>query len=62
MSPLYPIGKTLLNIDSYNETEKADPICCNHQWNFDGIMASNLESLENVISSSVESKILPYLL
>ena len=47
------LRQTLLNRDSQRNSEKADPIFDNHQWDYDEIMASNLESQGNVISSSL---------
>ena len=59
-SPLHPCGEPC-STEIHNETvKKADPILCNHQWNYDGIMASNIESCGNVISSLIKSKIPTY--
>ena len=44
MSPLYPCGKPCSR-GTHNETVtnlKLGPILSNHQWNYDGITASNL--------------------
>ena len=50
------------SIGTHNESEQADSIFCLHESNYDGFTVSNLESYRNFISSSIESKLLSYLL
>ena len=44
MSPLYPCDKPCSR-RTQNDSEKSGPIFFNHQWNYDGIMALNLNPI-----------------